>query len=584
MNKPGQGTMRVNASHHAACRTSSPWPRCGSFSTPAAISASPAPARKQIYGLLEGALRAQKYLELSKKDKGIVRRYLVKISGLRKAQNHPFDRPLARARRHRAASLAAPPLPTPLYARRYPAAGRDRCRSRRPLGSGRAPHPAARIQGPSPGRIRTTGLDLGLSYLQLAAHPGLSRTPCPSHQDARLGGEHRRAPQAPARAASPATCGSTRCTRATPAPARGSTTSTPSTRSRNGRWWAAAKPISEAHLLPVLRGDTASIPFRIRGFHSDNGSEFLNYKVQQLLNKLLVPGVHQVAGQSHHRQRFGGRQKTARWYASTSDTNRSLPRHTGQVQRFYTADFNPYLNYHRPCGFATIELSDNGKRRRRYRLNDYRTPYEKLLSLNDWGELPEGRRQRGQTRATGAADERHRVRATDAATQKKTAGRLPRAALELPALLATALPSAGPDGPGLDVEGRGKGKPPRNLRGRGKSVHSFPPPPCPPPLSKPLDPLRKGDPHPAACPFPPGPISGSSLDWKMLHRHARRPYDQGHKVGPTLQRGVRFGCDGNRLPAAGTGRRVMRDNSASGQDGVLPQPHVQVDIPRRRAG
>ena len=59
-------------------------------------------------------------------------------------------------------------------------------------------------------------------------------------------------------------------------------------------------------------------------------------------------------------------------------------RHAGQVQRFHTADFNPYLNYHRPCGFATIELSDNGKRRRRYRLNDYRTPYEKLLSLNDW--------------------------------------------------------------------------------------------------------------------------------------------------------------------------------------------------------
>ena len=42
--------------------------------------------RKQIYGLVEGVLRAQKYLGLSRKDKGIVRRYLVKISGLSKAQ------------------------------------------------------------------------------------------------------------------------------------------------------------------------------------------------------------------------------------------------------------------------------------------------------------------------------------------------------------------------------------------------------------------------------------------------------------------------------------------------------------------
>ena len=37
--------------------------------------------RKQIYGLVEGVLRAQKYLGLAKKDKGSVRRYLVKISG-----------------------------------------------------------------------------------------------------------------------------------------------------------------------------------------------------------------------------------------------------------------------------------------------------------------------------------------------------------------------------------------------------------------------------------------------------------------------------------------------------------------------
>ena len=42
--------------------------------------------RKQIYGLLEGVLRSQKYLGLAKKDKGIVRRYLVKISGLSVAQ------------------------------------------------------------------------------------------------------------------------------------------------------------------------------------------------------------------------------------------------------------------------------------------------------------------------------------------------------------------------------------------------------------------------------------------------------------------------------------------------------------------
>ena len=32
----------------------------------------------------------------------------------------------------------------------------------------------------------------------------------------------------------------------------------------------------------------AQFPFRIRGFHSDNGSEFINHTVAKLLNKLLI--------------------------------------------------------------------------------------------------------------------------------------------------------------------------------------------------------------------------------------------------------------------------------------------------------
>ena len=174
MNKPGQGTMRVNASHHAACRTSHP-------RRDARI-----PRRQQHSQLRRHRPQADLRPSRTRLAHSKVPRFSQErqrnrapLSGqdqrTQQSANHPFDRPLARARRNRAASLAAPPLPTPLYARRYPAAGRDRCRSRRPLGSGRAPHPRARIQGPSPGPIRTTGLDLGLSYLQLAAHPGLSR-------------------------------------------------------------------------------------------------------------------------------------------------------------------------------------------------------------------------------------------------------------------------------------------------------------------------------------------------------------------------------------------------------------------------
>src|ERR1035438_5076024 len=50
----------------------------------------------------------------------------------------------------------------------------------------------------------------------------------------------------------------------------------------------SAKHISEAWLLPVLEAILAQFPFQVRGFHSDNGSEFINHTVAGLLNKLLI--------------------------------------------------------------------------------------------------------------------------------------------------------------------------------------------------------------------------------------------------------------------------------------------------------
>jgi hypothetical protein len=50
----------------------------------------------------------------------------------------------------------------------------------------------------------------------------------------------------------------------------------------------ATAQISEAWLIPVLEAMLRQFPFCILGFHSDNGSEFINHTVADLLNKLLV--------------------------------------------------------------------------------------------------------------------------------------------------------------------------------------------------------------------------------------------------------------------------------------------------------
>ncbi len=50
----------------------------------------------------------------------------------------------------------------------------------------------------------------------------------------------------------------------------------------------SVEKISEQYLIPVLEALLEAFPFKIYEFHSDNGSEYINYDVAKLLNKLHV--------------------------------------------------------------------------------------------------------------------------------------------------------------------------------------------------------------------------------------------------------------------------------------------------------
>jgi transposase InsO family protein len=141
---------------------------------------------------------------------------------------------------------------------------------------------------------------------------------------------------------------------------------------------AAAVPrISEAYLLPVLERMLAQFPFQIRGFHTDNGSEFINRTVAQLLEKLRIE-------QTKSRPRHSGdnglietkngaviRKHIGYGYIDSS--------HAEALDAFYRDFLNPYLNYHRPC--AQPQLSIDPKGRKRVRYPEYRTPLEVLMAL-----------------------------------------------------------------------------------------------------------------------------------------------------------------------------------------------------------
>ena len=140
-----------------------------------------------------------------------------------------------------------------------------------------------------------------------------------------------------------------------------------------------AEKISEWYLLPVLEAVLAQFPFAIRGFHADNGSEYINHRVAEMLRKLHAEFTKSRACRSQDNALVEG--KNGAVIRKLVDYGHIAGQHAEALQKFYSEHLNPYLNFHRPCGFATVSLDQRGKRQRKYKLEDYRTPLEKLLSL-----------------------------------------------------------------------------------------------------------------------------------------------------------------------------------------------------------
>jgi transposase InsO family protein len=141
---------------------------------------------------------------------------------------------------------------------------------------------------------------------------------------------------------------------------------------------AATPSISESCLLPVLEAMLRQFPFRIRGFHSDNGSEFINRVVADLLKKLLIE-------QTKSRARHSGdnglvETKNAAIVRKHMGFGYIAPGHANRVNQFYASFLNGYINFHRPSAQPEVEIDASGRKRRRYK--QWLTPLEKLLSLD----------------------------------------------------------------------------------------------------------------------------------------------------------------------------------------------------------
>jgi transposase InsO family protein len=139
----------------------------------------------------------------------------------------------------------------------------------------------------------------------------------------------------------------------------------------------ATEQISEAWLMPVLEAITEQFPFRIRGFHSDNGSEFINHTVARLLDKLLV---EQTKSRPRHSNDNGLAETKNGWVIRKHIGYGHIASARAEAfDQFYREHFNPYLNFHRPCGVPEMKVTAKGKEKRVYRW--YATPWEILRQL-----------------------------------------------------------------------------------------------------------------------------------------------------------------------------------------------------------
>ena len=143
----------------------------------------------------------------------------------------------------------------------------------------------------------------------------------------------------------------------------------------------AVPAISERFLVPVLEGLLALFPFAILGFHADNGSEYVNHHVAALLAKLHAEFTKSRPRHSNDNALAESKNASVvrKWLGHAHIPQRFAP----LVDRFARGVLSPALNFHRPCMFPVKHTDDDGRVRKRYPHDAVMTPYERLRSLDN---------------------------------------------------------------------------------------------------------------------------------------------------------------------------------------------------------
>ncbi len=137
--------------------------------------------------------------------------------------------------------------------------------------------------------------------------------------------------------------------------------------------------ISEYFLLPALERAIESFPFKIINFHSDNGREYINKNVAHLLQKLVIDQTKSRPRHSNDNPLAEGKNN---FVIRKNYGYAHIPKqYAKEMDEFNRKYLNPYIFLHRQCVFPDEKIDERGKIKKVYK--DYMTPCEKLLLIEN---------------------------------------------------------------------------------------------------------------------------------------------------------------------------------------------------------
>ena len=142
----------------------------------------------------------------------------------------------------------------------------------------------------------------------------------------------------------------------------------------------AVRRITQQFMVPVLEALISAFPFTVQAFHADNGSEYVNREVSDLLNRLHIPTFTKSRPRRSNDNALVESKNGSivrRWLGHVHVPHELVP----QLDAFLQDSLCPLLNFHRPCLFPTEVTSDSGRVTKTYRQDDVATPYQHFRSL-----------------------------------------------------------------------------------------------------------------------------------------------------------------------------------------------------------